>query len=165
MNSLAIKHYCSYLSLPKNKTLDEQQQKVFVNHVNQRDAALSATYLQQAQHVNNSLYGESHIYVIESQKIRPGMKLFAWVEESGVNIEGLFIPESAIVGYASQPWIYVVQDDELFIRKPLGEAGKINKGWLLNDETLVGDDLVVTRGGQTLLSEEFKWAIPDEDDD
>ena len=153
------------LSLPKNKTLDYRQQKIFINNVNQRDSAASITYLQQAQHVSNPLYGESHIYVLESQRIRLGMKLFAWVEESGVNMNGFFIPESAVIWYANQPWIYLVRDDELFIRKPLGDARKINKGWLLTDKALVGDDLVVIFGGQILLSEEFKWAIPDEDDD
>jgi hypothetical protein len=93
------------------------------------------------------------------------MKLFAWIEESGVNIEGLFVPESAVIWYANQPWIYLVQDDELFIRKPLSDVRKINDGWLLKDDSLIGGDLLVTKGGQTLLSEEFKWAIPDEDDD
>ncbi|HIF50132.1 MAG TPA: hypothetical protein EYQ42_01115 [Thiotrichaceae bacterium] len=153
------------LSLSKNETLDHQQQSVFVSNINQRDKAISISYLQQAQHVNNPLYGESYIYVLESNKIRLGMKLFAWIEESGVNIEGLFVPESAVIWYANQPWIYLVQDDELFIRKPLSDVRKINDGWLLKDDSLIGGDLLVTKGGQTLLSEEFKWAIPDEDDD
>jgi hypothetical protein len=153
------------LSLPKNKTLEHEQQNVYVNHVNDRGSALSVEYLQQAQHVSNPLYGESYIYLLESRKIRTGMKLFAWIEESGESLSGYFIPEKAVVWYANEPWIYLKHDDELFIRKPLGDARKINNGWLLEDSTLIGSDLVVTRGGQTLLSEEFKWAIPDEEDD
>ena len=153
------------LSLPKNKILNSPQQKVFINNTNQRDTALAATYLEQAQHVSNPLYGESYIYLLKSKKTRTGMKLFAWIEENGNNIEGLFISESAVVWYANEPWIYVKQGDALFLRKPLGNARKIDRGWLLEDESLIGDGQVVIGGGQTLLSEEFKWAIPDEDDD
>ena len=92
------------------------------------------------------------------------MKLFAWVEEGEQEAEGLFVPESAVVWYANNPWIYIKRDD-LFIRKPIKDARKINGGWLMQNELLTVDDLVVTKGGQTLLSEEFKWAIPDEEDD
>ena len=93
------------------------------------------------------------------------MRLFAWVEESGNSSEGYFITDQAVIWYANEPWIYVKHGEELFIRKPLGKAKKIDNGWLLEDKTLVGDDLVVIKGGQILLSEEFKWAIPDENDD
>lgn len=153
------------LSLPKNKTFTNSKQNVFVSHINDRSTAKKANYLDQAVRVNNPLYGESYYYLIESKKIRTGMKLFAWVDDNNDEIEGLFIPESAVVWYANQPWIYLKQGEELFIRKPLTNSIKINKGWLLEDEHLISDELVVTQGGQTLLSEEFKWAIPDEDDD
>ena len=153
------------LSLSKKRTLEYQQQKVFVSNLNQRETALTASYLDQARHVNNPLHGESHMYILEGQRLRVGMRLFAWIEESGKSVEGLFVPESAVIWYANEPWIYTKHEGDLFVRKPLGNARRINKGWLLDDEMLVGDDLVVTRGGQTLLSEEFKWAIPDEDND
>ncbi len=153
------------LSLQKNKSLDYQNQSVFISHSRKRELAMMASYLDDANHVSNPLYGESYLYLLESKKIRTGMKLFAWIDENSDDIEGLFIPESAVIWYANEPWIYLKRDESLFIRKPLGNGRKINEGWLLEDEHLVSDDLVVTQGGQTLLSEEFKWAIPDEDDD
>ncbi len=153
------------LSLPKNKSLDYKQQKVFVSYMNERDLAAEARYLDQANYVSNPLYGESYLYLLDSSKIRTGMKLFAWVDKDAEEIKGLFIPDTAVVWYANEPWVYLKHDDSLFIRKPLGNIRKISKGWLLEDETLINDDLLVTRGGQTLLSEEFKWAIPDEEDD
>ncbi len=153
------------LSLPKGKTLENKEQKVFVNNTNKRETSFPATYFDKANRVSNPLYGESYIYSTNAENLRVGTRLFAWLEESGENIEGLFIPESAVVWYANEPWIYLKHGDDLFIRKPLGDARKINQGWFLENNTLIGSDLVVTRGGQTLLSEEFKWAIPDEDDD
>lgn len=153
------------LSLPKNKTLDHLNQTVFISVLNKREMAQESAYLDQAKQVNNPLYGESYFYLLDSQKVRSGMRLFAWVEESGNVSEGYFVTDRAVIWYANEPWIYVKHDDELFIRKPLGDAIKIDNGWLLEDQALVGDDLVVIEGGQTLLSEEFKWAIPDENDD
>lgn len=153
------------LSLPKSESLDYQNHTVFVSGVNKRESAQKVAYLDQAKMVNNPLYGESYFYLLDSQKVRTGMRLFAWVEESGNISEGYFITDKAVVWYANEPWIYVKHGEELFIRKPLGKAKKIDNGWLLEDKMLVGDDLVVTEGGQTLLSEEFKWAIPDENDD
>ena len=153
------------LSLPKSESLDYQNQTVFVSALSKRESAQMVSYLDQAKQVSNPLYGESYFYLLDSQKVRSGMRLFAWIEESGNISEGYFIMDKAVIWYANEPWIYVKHGEELFIRKPLGKAKKIDNGWLLEDKLLVGDDLVVTEGGQTLLSEEFKWAIPDENDD
>ncbi|MFT5426011.1 MAG: hypothetical protein ACI9ZT_000952 [Gammaproteobacteria bacterium] len=153
------------LSLPKNMTLNHQKQKVFVSNLNQRESAQAVSYIDQAKQVSSPLYGESYIYALESQKVRTGMSLFAWIEDGRNTTEGYFIPERAVIWYANEPWAYVKHGEDVFIRKPLGTAKKISNGWLLEDKILIGEDLLVTDGGQTLLSEEFKWAIPDENDD
>lgn len=153
------------VSLPKNKTLNKQQQNVYVNHLNQRKSAERAVYFDFAKQVTNPAYGQSYYYLLNSQAIRVGMRLFAWVSESDKPLTGYFINESAVVWYANEPWVYVKHKEDIFIRKPLSTARKINDGWLIEDKALIGNDLVVSKGGQTLLSEEFKWAIPDEDND
>jgi hypothetical protein len=153
------------LSLPKEKTLDQYQQKVFVSNINERDTAIVASYLDKANRVSNPVYGESYIYSVSTERFRVGMRLFAWIEDNTNVVEGYFIPDSAVIWYANKSWIYLKHDEELFVRKPLVNARKIKHGWLLKDNKLVANDLIVTRGGQTLLSEEFKWAIPDEEDD
>jgi hypothetical protein len=152
------------LSLLKNQTLTNPQQKVFVSSRNQRETAKQAGYLDQARQISNPLYGESYIYLLDMQKLSAGVRLFAWIEEEGKSINGLFLPESAVIWYANEPWMYIRHNDDLFVRKPLDSARKLANGWLL-EELQMNDTLVVTSGGQTLLSEEFKWAIPDEDAD
>lgn len=153
------------LSLPKNKMLNYQQQNVYASDLNQRETAQAVAYLDRAKKVNNSLYGESFFYLLESEKVRAGMRLFAWIEETENKVEGYFIPDNCIIWYANEPWIYVKHGADLFIRKPLGTARRMDDGWLLETDLLAADELLVTKGGQTLLSEEFKWAIPDENDD
>ena len=153
------------LSLPKNKLLKNKQQNVFVNYSNDRETAEQLAYLDQAKEVKNPLYGQSYYYLLQSENVRLGMRLFAWVEEESEAAEGYLIEDSAVIWYANEPWVYVNQGEDLFIRKPLSKASKLSQGWFLNDNVLFGDGEVVSKGGQILLSEEFKWAIPDEDDD
>ena len=148
----------------KNKTLINPQQKVFVNNRNQRQTAKQVSYLDQARQISNPLYGESYIYLLDMQKLSAGLRLFAWIEEEGKSINGFFLPETAVIWYANEPWMYIRYNDDMFVRKPLGSARKLTNGWLF-EESQMNDILVITSGGQTLLSEEFKWAIPDEDDD
>ncbi len=152
------------VSLLKEQTLQNEQQNVFVSGTNQRDLALAVSYLDRANQISNPLYGESYIYFLESEKLSPGIRLFAWIEESGDSISGLLIPDSAVIWYASEAWVYVKHEDNLFVRKPVGKARKLPEGWLVDGITFHDAELVI-QGGQTLLSEEFKWAIPDEDDD
>lgn len=152
------------VSLLKDNTLEDVQQKVYVSSRNRRDTAQEVKYLDRAIHVNNQLHGESYFYLLDSGKFLPGNRLFTWIEESGNSITGWFIPENAVIWYANEPWIYTKHDEQLFVRKPLLNARKLVDGWLVQ-EGINEDDFVVSHGGQTLLSEEFKWAIPNEDDD
>jgi len=152
------------LSLLKNKSLINPQQKVSVSSRNQREMAKQVSYMDQARQISNPLYGESYIYLLDMQKMSAGLRLFAWIEEEGKSINGLFLPKSAVIWYANEPWMYIRHNSDLFVRKPLGSARKLASGWLL-EESQMNDTRVITSGSQTLLSEEFKWAIPDEDDD
>jgi hypothetical protein len=152
------------VSLLKNRTLTDTQQQVFISRTNQRNTALLARYLDQARHIRNPFYGESHFYYLNMENPGAGSSLYAWIEEYGESINGIFIPDQAVVWYANDPWIYTMHDTNLFVRIPVVNARKVTGGWLL-EESLINDAMIVTSGSQTLLSEEFKWAIPDEDAD
>ena len=152
------------VSLPKEKTLSSTSQSVYVNQLNHRESAVRAEYVDRARQAGNPLYGETYVYRVDSGKYHPGMRLFAWLEEPNESLSGLFVQDDAVIWYANEPWVYVQYEDNIYIRKPLPQARKVDNGWLLPGG-FEKNEKVVTRGGQTLLSEEFKWAIPDEDDD
>lgn len=152
------------LSLLKDQSLQPGQQDVYISYKNERESASLAAYLDKSNQISHPLYGESYIYTLKSDKLRAGMRVFAWVEKSSETETGLFIPESAVIWYANQPWVYIKGDGELFVRRPIAEAIRLTDGWL-ERRNQFRDKEVVIQGGQTLLSEEFKWAIPDEDDD
>ena len=165
LNDLASrKTYLVLLSLLKDQTLDPENQDVFININNERDNATLVDYYGKANMLANPLYGESFYYLIKSERLRVGMRIFAWVEKYTDTVSGLFIPESAVVWYGNEPWIYQKGSDDYFIRKPISDLERIPNGWL-ERKNQFNDAEIVISGSQTLMSEEFKWAIPDEDDD
>ena len=150
--------------LLKNQKLDPEQQKVYVNDVSERKTAIEAHFIDYATTVDNPFHGEGYIFSFNKPRLSAGLQLYAWVEEGNEEINGLYVPERAVIWYANDPWIYIKIKNNLFVRKPLENTVKLPEGWLLKEPNQ--DNMqVVTSGGQTLLSEEFKWAIPDEDAD
>ena len=150
--------------LLKNQKLDPENQKVYINDVSERNTAIQAHFIDYATSVDNPYHGQGYIFSIDKPRLSAGLQLYAWAEEGSEKINGLFVPENAVIWYANEPWIYINKKKNLYIRKPLENAMKLPEGWLLKDPDQ-NNMLVVTSGGQTLLSEEFKWAIPDEDAD
>ena len=92
------------------------------------------------------------------------MRLYVWLPNTGFTGEGVNIPAEAIVWYAGKPWAYIQIDDEHFSRRSLLNPIQASDSWLVKENFKVGERIVVS-GAQTLLSEEFKYAIPDVDDD
>ena len=110
------------------------------------------------------MQGETYFLRTNAEKLRIGMRLHVWLPGTGYSGQGIGIPDSAIVWYAGEAWAYVQTDAETFSRRNLETEADMGSGWLVNKHFQPGERIVIS-GAQTLLSEEFKWAIPDEDDD
>ena len=110
------------------------------------------------------LQGETHLYRTAADGLRTGMRLYAWLPGTGFSGTGINIPVESIIWYAGKPWAYVQEDEETFSRRSLVDPVQSNNTWLVRENFQIGEKIVVS-GAQTLLSEEFKFAIPDEDDD
>ena len=162
-----IKNRQEYLLLltinPADKITDSMA-FVFVNPINNRFSARKAYLVSTAPYSHSVLNGETFFLRTEAEGLREGMQLYAWVPTDQQSSSGVFVPDSAVIWNDGSPWLYVQTDATTFHRRSLARALEINDGWLINDAIQVGDKIVIS-GAQTLLSEEFKWAIPDEDDD
>ncbi|MBL1142378.1 MAG: hypothetical protein HND53_10140 [Proteobacteria bacterium] len=152
------------VTLKAEQQLDPNTAFVFVNRIDDRMHARKAYFISPAPFSDSTLQGETYFFRTNADKIRIGMRLYVWLPGTGFTGQGVNIPEEAIVWYAGKPWAYVQVDDELFSRRSLIDAIEVSGSWLVKENFDVGEK-VVTSGAQTLLSEEFKWAIPDEDDD
>ncbi len=90
----------------------------------------------------------------------PGMALTAWLELPEKPRAGLAIPRSAILRHDGRAWIYVQEDEEKYVRKPIKLETPLEggKGWFVATKTggIKAGDMVVTTGAQAILSAELK---------
>ena len=91
--------------------------------------------------------------------LRPGMALTAWLELAQKARAGFAVPRSAVLRHDGRAWVYVQEEEEKFVRKPVTLDTPLDgdKGWFIAEGGgIKADDLLVVTGGQALLSEELK---------
>jgi len=124
---------------------------------------LEAEYISEAPVTHASLQGPAYFYQV-STPLRAGTVLEAIITGMESEQKGVVIPESAVIWYSDTPWSYIKGEEDFFIRKEI-EAYHVDRDQWFVSEGLKPDEYVVVRGVQMLLSQEFHWSIPDEDDD
>jgi hypothetical protein len=77
-------------------------------------------------------------------------------------MRSFIIPESALIWYLDQAYVYCKIGKENFSRRLLRSIAATSDGYFVTEGMESGDEIVIT-GGQLLLSEELKNQIPDED--
>lgn len=95
----------------------------------------------------------------------PGMLLTAHIPDPGRRVQGVVVPRSALVWHQGLRWVYIEPEENIFVRRQVAEAAPANAGRMVLDAGLDADDPIVVQGAQALLAEEFRTAIPEEDDD
>ena len=102
--------------------------------------------------------------VVEAPGLRHGMHVDVWVPRAHEALTGALLPDDAVVWHGGRRWYFVARDAALFERVALpAQPPGLSAAFLPASQA--EDVRVVTRGAQTLLAEEFRGAIPDEDDD
>lgn len=152
------------VSLPYGFHLPEETSFIYVNTQPDRSSARKAYLIASAAYADTLIQGETYYFRTTADQLRINMKLSAWIITSDHVEEGFDVPISSVIWYGGQPWVYVKVDDELYTRRPVSNYRETDFGWFIKD-TFADNDVVVTKGGQILLSEELRWQIPDEDDD
>jgi biotin carboxyl carrier protein len=120
----------------------------------------------------------------------PGTPVIVAVAGSGAPSRGLFVPAAAVVQWEGLAWVYIegreaqARDDSArhpvggsddhaehttYVRERVDTSHPVDGGWLVasqpDDAGLARGDLVVVRGAQQLLSEEFKSRANTGDED
>ena len=90
--------------------------------------------------------------------LRPGMALTAWLELAEKPRTGFTLLRSAVLRHDGRTWVFVQEEEEKFVRKPVVLDSPMEKGWFISGEDggIKADDLLVVTGAQALLSEEMK---------
>lgn len=152
------------VALPVGQTLPEDNSFIRISRGDSRELARKAYFVASAFITEPWAQGETYYFRTATGRLRPGMRLDAWLVKNDAPLNGVFIPEKAIVWYSGQSWCYVEIDEGTYQRRSLETALPANGGVFLQQGIDVGEPLVIA-GAQMLLSEEFRWQIQDEDDD
>ena len=125
---------------------------------------IKANYISPAPLSNSTIQGKTYFYLAKGKELRAGMQVNALSATSNKSSSGVLIPNTAIIWYSGNPWVYLKTADDKFSRLPINTDIELENGWFYQGK-LKANDFVVTSGAQLLLSEEFKSQITNENDD
>ena len=139
--------------------------QIFIATDGDRDSARAGTLVGAAPDIVPGLPGATWYARAAAGGLRRGMRVDLWLAQRDGTLPGVELPTSALVWHGGQHWYFAALGDGVFERRavPVGAIAQ-GRGIVLP----VTDAMaltVVTRGAQTLLAEEFRGAIPDEDED
>ena len=136
---------------------------IFVAADGDRAGAVAARLLAPAPH-SSALQGETHYLLVAGENLRVGMRVDVWAPSSATRQSGATIPKSAVLWYGGHRWVYLWRGGDRFERQIIEKADALGSDLFVDNSVKPGDQIVV-RGGETLLAEEFRWSIPDEDNE
>jgi biotin carboxyl carrier protein len=108
--------------------------------------------------------GEAFLFRLDNITfgLRPGVAVTAYIDSVGPLQEGVIIPQSAVVRFQGSGFAYVQTASNEFLRKQVSLDSPTGGGYFTTRNFQPGDRVVVV-GAESLLSEEFKAQISDED--
>jgi hypothetical protein len=150
------------ITLPANKQLTSEVDTLFVEPSGQRSKAHSATLISRATQADSTMQGESYFFQVNADRFSIGMKVTAWIPEPTLGQSGVIVPESGLVWYMDQAYVYIKAAKDTYTRRLIKAFLLTPDGYFVKDDIKAGEE-VATTGGQMLLSEELRGQIPNED--
>ncbi|MEZ5444736.1 MAG: hypothetical protein R3F45_02990 [Gammaproteobacteria bacterium] len=151
------------VTLRPGEELPDATSFIYVGPTGERTRARKAYLVSPASQTDPAAQGETYFFRTHGSKLRIGMHMDAWIPRPGPAREGVEVPGAAVLWYANKLWVYARHGEELFVRRPLREYEETRDGWFVTDGVTAGEEVVVS-GAQMLFSEEFRSAIPSEDE-
>ncbi|WP_437560453.1 hypothetical protein [Acidithiobacillus sulfuriphilus] len=115
--------------------------------------ASAATLVSASPQSDPSIQGATYFYLMPAREARMGMRMAVDVPLAGQTMQGAVMPDSAVLWYADQAWVYLQTDAEHFVRHRVSTQAPVRGGWFETD--LRPGQRVVTQGAQLLLSQEM----------
>jgi hypothetical protein len=120
---------------------------------------IPARFVSLAPRTDAKIQGKSFFYAVTAQgsNLLPGMNVTALLP-AGDPAPGAVIPASAVVWLQGKPWAYVQLQPNRFARREVSTDQPVPGGWF-QPRSFSAGQLIVAKGPQVLLSEEFRAQI------
>ncbi|HZL79499.1 MAG TPA: hypothetical protein VFC17_11660 [Candidatus Limnocylindrales bacterium] len=148
------------IDLPAGEVLSAVPVSARVFTSNAESNAISAEFLGPAPNIDPQTQGQGLLFFVKTNPTRlvPGTAVEGYLRLPGENLNGFIIPDSAVVRFADQGWIYLQTGQETFTRQKISLDHPQESGWFVQ-EGINTNARVVVSGAQALLSEEQKYQI------
>ena len=151
------------VSLPAGKQLADEVGDKAVEPAGNRAQASVAKLISAAPQSDNTGQGASYFFSSADPRLKPGMRVSAWVAEQREPLSGVIVPKSALLWYLNQAFVYVKTDVNNFSRRVITNYATTADGYFVSEGLEPGEQVVVI-GAQLLLSDELRGHIADDDD-
>ena len=149
-------------------TSNEPPKNISLALIDNLEEKFLANYLAEAPSLDKSLKGKTYFYIVFNNKLRIDSKVIANLVQENLTSDSeryLAIPKEAVIWNAGQAWVYLRTGENKFVRKVIETDNESPNGWIIKEEHIKEKDLIVIKGAQLLLSEEFKYQIKNENND
>ena len=151
------------ITLPYGSNPTDPKNRMWVARDFDRSRAIQAELISAAPRTDDLVQGETWFFHLPGEHLRAGMRINTWMTGIGPGRQGVYLPASAIVWQAGKSWVYRDEGDGNYTRLVVDPQPSPGNAQLIETGLAPGTRIVVT-GAQTLLSEEFRGAIPSEDE-
>ncbi len=120
---------------------------------------VAAKFVSPALRTDPKIQGRSFFYVVsaDDSDLLPGMNVTALLP-AGEAASGFVVPTSAVVWLQGKSWAYAQVKPDKFARREVSTEQPVNGGWF-QAKAFAADEVIVSKGPQVLLSEEFRAQI------
>lgn len=115
---------------------------------------LAARFLSASPLADSLTQSQAYFYQAPRAGLRTGMRVEAFAP-AGPSVEGVAVPNSAVVWYANRPWAYVQSDATHFTRREIAVDTPAPGGWFVAHGWHGGERVVIKRAA-LLFSQEFQ---------
>lgn len=161
-----LQHHAQLLlvTLPPNTHLTPEIRRIMIDEHGRREQAIAATLISSSPRIDPVSQGERYFFSVEGRRIPFGAHVTAWIANGAEQSNGVIVPSSAVVWHLGQALAFVKTQNGQFGRRLINIQIPIGQGYFVSETLQAGEEIVIT-GAQTLLSQELKNQIPNEDDD
>lgn len=120
-------------------------------------AFVTGSFVGRAPRIDPRMQSASYFYIATANSLTPGMNLLALMPTKNI-VEGVFVPQSAVVWWQGKAWIYVQKKELQFARREI-QTDRTVSGGFITHTGLTQNDQIVVEGAQMMLSEELRSQI------
>ncbi len=148
------------INLPAGETVKETPQIARIVPLSGDGVAYRGELAGPVSAVDSAMQGQGFLFLVRTNTpgLIPGAAVTGYLEIPGEALDGVVVPDSAVVRHEGRGWVYIQTGEETFARREIALEHRRDNGWFVKAGARANERLVINEA-QALLSEEQKYQI------